>query len=68
MWNFIKMSKLYEVMKEFDKDYLQEISNMQPELVDLLILTCHSSNNKKKAILDELAHNIKSSYIKNNIN
>ncbi len=29
MWNFIKMSKLYEVMKEFDKDYLQEISNMQ---------------------------------------
>ncbi|MED4475990.1 hypothetical protein P9268_15775 [Oceanobacillus caeni] len=55
-------------MKEFDKDYLQEISNMQPELVDLLILTCHSSNNKKKAILDELAHNIKSSYIKNNIN
>ncbi|WP_368659654.1 hypothetical protein AB3Z07_27115 (plasmid) [Metabacillus halosaccharovorans] len=62
------MSKLYEVMKEFDKDYLQEISNMQPELVDLLILICHSSKNKKKAILDELAHNIKSSYIKNNIN
>ena len=52
------MGDLYQVMKEFERDYLEEISNIQPELVDLLILTCHSSEIKKKAILDELTHNI----------
>ncbi len=62
------MGDLYQVMKEFERDYLEEISNIQPELVDLLILTCHSSEIKKKAILDELTHNIKLSYMKNNMN
>lgn len=33
------MSKLLPVMKEFGKDYLQEIANEQPDLVDLLIFT-----------------------------
>ena len=62
------MGDLYQVMKEFERDYLEEISNIQPELVDLLILTCHSSEIKKKAILDELTHNIKLPYMKNNMN
>ncbi|EJP81811.2 hypothetical protein IAU_05917, partial [Bacillus cereus IS075] len=30
------MGDLYQVMKEFERDYLEEISNIQPELVDLL--------------------------------
>ncbi len=44
------MGDLYQVMKEFERDYLEEISNIQPELVDLLILTCHSSEIKKSYI------------------
>ncbi len=45
------MGDLYQVMKEFERDYLEEISNIQPELVDLLILTCHSSEIKKKSYI-----------------
>ncbi|MCA1201727.1 hypothetical protein LC052_07510 [Priestia flexa] len=56
------MSSLLPVMKEFGRDYLQEVAEEQPDLVDLLILSCHLSQGKKKIILNELINNIKNSY------
>ncbi|GAA0325606.1 hypothetical protein GCM10008967_15270 [Bacillus carboniphilus] len=57
------MSKLLPVMKEFGKDYLQEIANEQPDLVDLLILTVHLPSHKKKFILKQLNNDIKKSFL-----
>lgn len=57
------MSKLLPVMKEFGKDYLQEIANEQPDLVDLLILTVHLPSHKKKFILKQLNNDIKKFFL-----
>lgn len=53
------MSKLLPVMREFGRDYLQELANEQPELVDLLILTVHLPDSARKAILNYLTENLK---------
>ncbi len=50
-------------MKEFGKDYLQEIANEQPDLVDLLILTVHLPSHKKKFILKQLNNDIKKTFL-----
>ncbi|SFD34795.1 hypothetical protein SAMN05428981_1016 [Bacillus sp. OV194] len=56
------MSKLLSVMKEFNRNYLQEIAEVQPDLVNLLILSCHLPQQKKKIILKQLTMYIKESY------
>lgn len=56
------MSKLLSVMKEFNRNYLQEIAEEQPDLVDLLILSCHLPQLKKEMILKQLTIHIKESY------
>lgn len=56
------MSKLLSVMKEFNRNYLQEIAEEQPDLADLLILSCHLPQQKKEMILKQLTSHIKESY------
>ncbi|MBE7128960.1 hypothetical protein FT639_25460 [Bacillus mycoides] len=56
------MSKLLSVMKEFNRNYLQEIAEEQPDLIDLLILSCHLPQQKKEMLLKQLTIYIKESY------
>jgi len=56
------MSSLLPVMKEFGRDYLQEIAEEHSDLVDLLILCCHLPDQKKQLILREMTNSIKKSY------
>jgi hypothetical protein len=57
------MSKLLPTMREFGRDYMQELADEQPDLVDLLILTVHLPTQKKKEILIQLTDKIKDCYI-----
>jgi hypothetical protein len=57
------MSKLLPVMREFGRDYLKELADKHPDLVDLLILTMHLPEQRKKEILTQLTNKIKESYI-----
>jgi hypothetical protein len=56
------MSSLLPVMKEFGRDYLQEIAEEQSDLVDLLILSCYLPQQQKQLILREMTNSIKKSY------
>lgn len=43
-------------------DYLRELANEQPDLVDLLILTMHLEEERKRKILMQLTEKIKECY------
>lgn len=56
------MSGLLPVMQDFGMDYLRELANEQPDLVDLLILTMHLEEERKRKILMQLTEKIKECY------